>query len=267
MGLRRRPSLFFFAVAFVIHSLASLVAHGAETPAEVSSSLSRATRTPEGLEWTTRWILSPAAAGQAAHGPLVLLFAVALPPGERLVFGPGVEARVEDDRVTGLLVHPAALDGRTVRATFVQRVNGGAPLALGAPVATGTSTQIIDGVLGADLRLTVLPAPLLDKHVGYLSSRAISPSAREEARRLTGYRHRLSGNAVYVRGDDLRELGGLQGVVETPGDAAKGTVLAIAAAFAALVAALVFAARRLAHAASVERADALLVSEIERGAE
>jgi hypothetical protein len=265
MGLRRRPSFFFFAVAFVIHSLVSLVAHGAEAPAEISSSISRATRTQEGLEWSTRWILSPAAARSGY--PLEIRFAAPLPEGERLGFAPGVEAMVENDRIIGLFIHPGTIDGRTVRTTFIQPVKGASTVPLGAPVATGTTTQIIDGVLGPDTRLAVPATPILEKHVGYLATRAISHSARAEARRLTGYTEHLSGSTIYVRGDDVRSMGGLEGAIETQREAAQSGVIGVAALFAAILAALVVAVRRLSLAASVERADAILVSEIEKGAD
>ena len=72
--------------------------------------------------------------------------------------------------------------------------------------------------------------------------------------------------ASYVRGDDLKTAGALEGPLVGTRAKAKSSIAGAALAFLGVVAALLFGARRLKRAASVERADALLVSEIEAAA-
>ena len=56
----------------------------------------------------------------------------------------------------------------------------------------------------------------LEQGVGHVAPPGTSHAAREEARRLTGYTARVTGAAVYVRGDDVRAQGGLTATVITP---------------------------------------------------
>ena len=134
---------------------------------------------------------------------------------------------------------------------------------LGAPVAAGHAVQIIDGDLKTGVRLEVSTGRALERHVGYVVSPGVSHPAREEARRLTGYDARVSGAAIYVRGDDVKTAGGLTATLETPGERSRRGAVGIAIVFALVVALLLAAVRKLRHAASVERADAILAAELD----
>ena len=70
-----------------------------------------------------------------------------------------------------------------------------------------------------------------------------------------------------MRGDDLKAAGALEGPLVGTRAKSKGSIAGAALAFAAAVAALLFGARRMNRAASVERADAVLASEIDAAAD
>jgi hypothetical protein len=155
------------------------------------------------------------------------------------------------------------LDGRTAHATFVQHLPSQLDrLDLGAPIAVGNATQIIGGILGTDARLD-LDEKRFERHVGYVTTHGVDQAAREEARRLTGQAHALSGNLIYLRGDDAKDP--LDARIVTSRDRARNGLVIIAAVFGAIVVALLVALKRLRHAATVERADALLAADIDRG--
>ncbi|MBX3224974.1 MAG: hypothetical protein KF795_30940 [Labilithrix sp.] len=218
-------------------------------------------RVDGGLAWDARFVVTSDAPSSFRGG--ALRFAAPLPAGEELVATQGLDAIVEAGRVAGLCVGEGALQGRTVSASFFQPLSGEGAIALGAPIATGRTVQIVDTSVG-DARLELTDAPLLEKHVGFVAPRGIGPGAREEARRLTGVREHVSASPIYLRGEDAR--GGLTVRLADPRARDHTSAIAVGVAFAAVVGGLVLAARRLRRAASVERADALLASEIEAAA-
>jgi hypothetical protein len=230
---------------------------------QVSSALFLPARRDGGITWSARWVLTPeSAASLAEDGPRVLRFAVPLADGDSVEPAFGVAPLVEADRVVGVVVARDGADGRVVRAVVRQRASGGlAPL--GAPLAAGSALQIVDADLGGGTRLEVEAVGALERRVGFVAPRAASAAAQKDARRLTGYTAHVTGAAVYVRGDDARAAGGLRARVVTPEARAQGGALAVGALFAALVAVLVVAARRLAMKASEERADAVLAAELD----
>ncbi len=217
-----------------------------------------------GLRWDARFILDVDAAFDFRGGALA--FAEPLPPGETLMTSALVPI-TEGDRLVGVCVPREALVDRTVSASFVQPIpsSGHFSFTLGAPLVAGNTVQIIETSLG-DQRIEPVVSPPLEKHVGYVAPRAISDGAREEARRLTDVRAKVSSSPIYVRGDDVRAVGGLTARIVDPRTRARRSAAGVAIMFAALVGALVLAARKLGRSASVERADALLASEIDEAA-
>jgi hypothetical protein len=262
-GILRPTWLVYPRLATVIvFVLALLPSRGRAAEGEhdvrVASSLSVAARTNDGLAWDTRIILTTDESFAFRGGHVRL--AVPLPEGETLEPAVGIEAeRDAHGRIAGFVVRPEALDDRTLHMTLVQHVPARGSFTLGAPVAAGGAVQIVDG--GS---LAIAPGSVMEPHVGFVTARAIGHEARAEARRLTGYETRVSGHPIYVRGNDVREVGGLTASIAEP--RSKRGSLAIFAVFGVIVGALVLAAKRLRHAASVERADALLASEIEKSA-
>jgi len=103
---------------------------------------------------------------------------------------------------------------------------------------------------------------LLERHVGFVAARGIGHDAREEARRRTDLPLDLVTRPVYVRGDDVAAAGGLSARIGDAPARSRTNAVAVAVAFAAVVGALVLAARRLRDAATVERADAWLAADI-----
>jgi hypothetical protein len=264
----RSAAVRLFFVVLVLLVAVTANAQGAPTaPPEVhvSTALFVPTRTDEGLEWRASWVLTPESSAELEEGaPRLLRFATPLGEGERVEGGFGVTPFVEGGVVTGVVVDRTAQDGRTVRGVVQQRLagDGRARALLGAPVAVGSALQIVDADLGGGTRLEVETGRRLERHVGFVAPPGTGHAAREEARRLTGYAARVNGAAIYVRGDDVRGARFHASVI-TPAARAKGGTLAVGAAFVAVVGALVFAVRRLRHAASVERADALLAAEVD----
>lgn len=262
----------FFVVVFVLVALAaSAHAHAAPAvpavpqEAHVAGGLFTPTRTDGGISWRAHWVLTPESATDLDRGSRLVRFAMPLGPDETVEAGFGVTPFVEGGAVTGVVVDRTAADGRTVRGVVHQRLAGdGRKVArLGSPVAAGSSLQIVDTDLGAGVRFEVETANVLERHVGFVAPPGIGHAAREEARRLTGYEARVNGAALYVRGDDVHGANGLRASVVTPAARAHGGTIAIAVAFVAIVAALFAAVRKLRHAASVERADALLAAEVD----
>jgi hypothetical protein len=227
----------------------------------VAGGLFSATLRDEELAWRSRWVLAHDQAAFFDGGDIRL--ANASPEGARLESAPGLTPILEGGRVVGVRVDRRALEGRTIAATFVQPVPFDAEFPLAAPIAAGTATQIVCGDLGGGARIEVRGGPRLEKHVGYVAPPGVGHPAREEARRLTGYTSRLRGQPIYVRGDDVRAERGLRATLVTTRDRTRGTYAALGFAFAAFVAGLALAAKRLRHAASVERADAILAAEFD----
>ena len=262
-----------FAVRLFFVVLLALVAFAASADAEppretaISAALFTPVRMQDGLEWRIRWVLTPEAAHDLAEAtPRAVRFAVPLAADEMLESTWGITPIVEHGAVVGVVLDQAGLtNGRVVAASLHQRIasEGVREVRVGAPVAAGSALQIIDADVGGGTRLAIEPGRLLEKRVGFMASPGASPAAREEARRLTGYVEHLSGAAVYVRGDDVKTLGGLVAALETPRARARGGVIGIAVLFAAVVLALGVAMRRLRHAAGVERADAILAAEVD----
>ena len=260
-------------VHLVLLVLVALAGTARATPAQPSKHLGEAriagalftpSRTDDGVTWHARWVLTPESATEIAEGAsLELHFAVPLADDESLDATPGVVPLVENGRVTGVVVDRAAGAGRALSATVRHRTSLDGRQRYGAPVAVGSALQIVDGDLGAGTRFEVETGRYLEKGVGHVAPPGTSHAAREEARRLTGYTARVTGAAVYVRGDDVRAQGGLTATVVTPRARGHRGMIAIAVVFGAIVLALIAAVRRLRHAAGVERADALLASELD----
>jgi hypothetical protein len=262
----------FFAVLVLLVSVAATAQAapgGAPVDgrdARVAAALFTPTRTDDGLEWSVHWVLAPDAAEDIAQGATRLVrFAVPLTAAETIETTWGVAPLTEAGQVVGVLVDRTGTDGRLVSITLHQRVahDGSLGVHVGAPVAAGSALQIIDGDLGAGARLAIDAGRVLERRVGYVAPPGVSHAAREEARRLTGYGGGVSGSAIYVRGDDVKTMSGLIATVETPHARKQRGAIGIALAFAALVIALFVAVRRLRHAASVERADAILAAEVD----
>ena len=224
-----------------------------DTEISLASALLTVSRTADGLRWDARYLVSGTFEGGA------LTFAVPLLPCERLVPAPGVTP-LGGERITGLCIAADALRDHALTVAFVQP--GAGPI-LGAPVAAGSTVQVIDGPSSSDARLEIDAVHGLEHHVGFVAPRTVGHSAREEARRWTGTDPHLTKNPAFVRGIDVQASGGLSGRLVGPTAHARGNALAIFLVFLAVVGALAYAARRLRRAASIERADALLAAEID----
>lgn len=244
-------------------------------PLRVMGGLFTPTRTGDGVSWDARWVL-PYDASATLETPHLIRFAVPLPEGATLRPRPGVAAVVEGGRLVGVTVERAALEGpgaRAVRVEITQPLPRAATegIVLGAPVARGSGVQIIDGDLGAGARFEVEAKGGglrggLERHVGFTAPSGVEHSAREEARRLTGYSQRVSGAPIYVRGEDVRAMGPLRASVVTGAARKNGGAMAVGFGFAAVVTALVVAMKKLRDRASVERADAILAAEVDSAA-
>ena len=234
--------------------------------ARVAGALFTPTQVDDGLEWRVRWVLTPEAADDIAQGASrAVRFAVPLTDAEKVETAWGVVPFSEAGRVAGVLVDRSGVDGRLVTAVVHQHLarDGALGLHIGAPIAAGNALQIIDADLGGGVRLEVDPGRVLERRVGYLAPPGLSRAAREEARRLTSYDAGVRGAAVYVRGDDVKASGGLSAAVVTPRARGKRGVIGLAVLFGGIVIALLVALKRLRHAASVERADAILAAEVD----
>ncbi len=232
--------------------------------AHVAGALFSPSRTDDGITWHARWVLTPESATEIAEGAsLELRFAVPLAESEVVETTPGVAALIENGHVTGIVVDRSAGPGRTMSAVVRHCTSLDGSQRYGAPVAAGSALQIIDGDLGSGTRFEVETGRILEQGVGHVAPPGTSHAAREEARRLTGYTARVTGAAVYVRGDDVRVQGGLAATVVTARARGHRGTLAIGVVFGAIVLALLGAVRKLRNAAAVERADALLASELD----
>jgi hypothetical protein len=258
--------LVLVAVAGTAHATptAAAAGDGEHADARVAGALFTPVRTDAGIDWHAHWVLTPESTAELDDGAtLALRFAVPLLDGELLEPTWGVVSLVEQGRVTGVVVDRAAKDERTIAAVVHQRVAHDGQVPLGAPVAAGSALQIVDGDLGAGTRYEIETRGVFDRGVGHVAPPGTSHAARAEARRLTGYDARVTGAALYVRGDDVRTANGLTATVVTARARGRTGVVAIGVAFGALVLSLFVAVRRLRDAASVERADALLAAEVD----
>jgi hypothetical protein len=271
--MRHRRSYVVFAVAFVVHLLATMLsAHAAEPAPWIAPAIDGATFTPTvaddgAITWRARWVLARETVDLLRDRDVVLRLATPLPRGETLAPSRGVEAVLEDERITAVRVSAGALEiresgmGRDVRATFVQRGSRGV---LGAPFVLGDAVQILDVAPANGARLEIDPRGPFVRHVGYFAPDSLTHAARQQARSVTWFGGDVMESALYARGDDVRAAGRIAGEAFTRQQIAARTVLPIAGIFVAIVAALFVAMRRLRHAAGAERADALLALEIER---
>lgn len=228
------------------------------------SSLAR--RSEEGIAWDARFVVDVDASFDFKGGRIA--FATPLPADEALRDTPGVTAIVEDGRITGLCVAPNALSGRTIHASFTQSTSlaPGRSTPLGALVVAGPAVQVVDAPVGDELRLESVRGGGLEPHVGFLAAHGIGHDAREEARRLTELPLPVGHTSIYVRGDDLKTAGPLEGPLLGTRAKARSSIAGAALAFLAVVVALLAGARRLKRAASAERADAVLAAEIDAAA-
>jgi hypothetical protein len=253
--------------------LVGLVGSAHASPAQYSASpydirlagaLFTPTRTDDGLTWHARYVMTPDSAMEIDGGAVrALRFALPLAEGDTVETSFGIAPLVENGRVVGILVDRSGVDGRLVNAVVHQHGAHDGTLRLGAPVGAGTALQIVDGDLGAGTRLEVEAGRLFERGVGHVQPLGTSHAAREEARRLTGYAARVTGAPLYVRGDDVVAANGLTATMVTPRARGHRGMIAVGLVFAAIVVALLAALRKLRHAASVERADALLAAEVD----
>jgi hypothetical protein len=265
-------------VFVVVLVLVALVGTAHATPAEpspssqlqrptdvrVAGALFTPTRTNDGIDWSAHWVLTPDGAAELDGGATrVIRFAIPLADGDSLESTFGVAPLVEGGHVTGAVVDRLGLDDRTVRGIVHQRAPRDGTLRIGAPVAAGNALQIVDGDLGGGTRLEVETGRLLERGVGHVAPPGTSHAARDEARRLTGYEARVTGAPLFVRGADVEVAHGFNATVVTARARGHRGVVALAALFALGVGALLFAMRRLRHAASIERADAMLAAEVD----
>ena len=260
---------FEILVLVTVLTLARAAPAHAQSPSvpevRVASGLFTPTLDGDGLTWRVGWVLTPESVAELGEGGTRMLrFAVPLADNVTLEASKLV-AVVEHGHVVGVLVDGEDVEGRTVRAVFHQReaLHADSHVRLGAPVAAGSALQIIDGDFGSDTRLEIEVGRNLERRVGHVAPPNVGHGARAEARRLTGYDSRVTGAALYVRGDDVKATNGVSATIVTPHGRARHVTLAIALAFAALVGALIVAVRKLRDSASVERADALLAAEVD----
>jgi hypothetical protein len=253
-------------------SAAALVlAAACANPAPIVGGIYVARRAEEGIAWDARFVLDVDASFEFQGGRVT--FAVPLPVGETLRAEPGLtpvmEPSADGPRISGLCVEPSAVHGRAIHAFFTQstELRADRPTRLGAPIVAGTAVQIVDAPVGNEIRLEATRGAGLEPHVGFLAGHGIGHDAREEARRLTDTPLLVGHTSIYVRGDDLKTAGPLEGPLVGTRAKSKGSIAGAALAFLGVVAALVLGARRLKRAATVERADAVLASEIDAVAE
>lgn len=268
--LRRAGSIrvFFVVVLALVGMAASAHADSGQGPREarVASALFTPTRVDDGLEWRVRWVLTPEASDDLAQGATrALRFAHPLTDAETLKPTCGVVPFTEAGHVAGVLVDRTGVDDRLVTAVVHQYVarEGARGFRIGAPIAAGSALQIIDADLSAAARLDVDPGRVLERRVGYVAPSGVSHAARAEARRLTGYDGGVRGSAIYVRGDDVTSASGLSAAIVTSQERSKSGTIGLLVVFGAIVLALFAAVKRLRHAASVERADAILAAELD----
>jgi hypothetical protein len=228
------------------------------------------------LTWYARWMVAPEVYTARTDAPPTIRFAAPLPPGAALavvdhdaMLGPSVEPIVDGGRIVGVRVlrmplpTGESLGNAAVRARITQPApKPGERIAFAAPIADGRVLQIIDGIVDGGPRVDVDGDDILERHIGWVGPRGVTKQDRFAAQAAARFFvPGVRGNTIFVRGDDVRALGGLRGTIATP--ISRATMIAIGGAFAAIVAALLYALRKLRHAASVERADAILRFEIE----
>lgn len=207
----------------------------------------------EALVWDTRWVLAPDEL-EAERVVGDIRFAAALPEGETMRLDSGTNPILEDGHIVGVHVDRSRDEGRTVRATFVQRGHA-AHVALGVPLAEGSAIQILDLDLGAGARIEIDRDRALERRV--------AQAARDEAVRLTAYAPQPSDTAVYLRGDDVKAARGLRGSIVTVGERAARMSMIAAGVFLTIVVGLVLGLRKVKKQAAAERADAVLAEQIE----
>ena len=74
---------------------------------------------------------------------------------------------------------------------------------------------------------------------------------------------RVGSAPLYVRGDDVKTMGGLAAVIVTPQARGRSGAIAVALGFGAIIVALLVAVKRLRHQAGIEHADAVLAAEVD----
>lgn len=260
---------FVVALVLALTALPSSRAEAQGDAAHVTGGLYTPVRAGDQLVWSARWVLDPFDASAIAEGtPRTIRFAAPLPEGETIDRAEGIEPIREGRRLVGIRVDARALRDRSVLATLRQPVakTETTDILLGAPIATGTAAQIVDGDLGGGTRLEVTGARGIERHVGYTAPSELGHGAREEARRLTGYTPRVTGAPLYVRGEDVRNQGTLRASVASGAERKSRGSFAVGLGFIAVVGALIVAMKKLHGRASVERADAVLAAEIDREA-
>lgn len=259
--LQKLAIAFSFAVA-AMPSLA-LADEACSAPLAIAGAHFEAKPVTDGVQWDAQWVLDIDAARDFCGGTIAL--AVPLPKGERLLPTPHVEAFLDGGQITALRIDRGALVERSIVASFFQPGAFESPSVLGVPASASDALQVV-GTHGTSTRIELARSSAIDerfvKHLGSIAPRNVGSAAREEARRLVGVEDQRSA-LLYVRGQDLRALGGVRGrVVDSTAQSRTMTVAAFAA-FSFVLGALVLAFRKLAGAAHVERADAVLAAEID----
>lgn len=253
---------YVFAIFFAASWSSVADAEDVDRQLTVAAARHSALQVEDGLRWDSQFVLDVDAAFDFAGGTIDL--AVPLPAGERLLPSPVVDALEKDGHIVGLRIGARGLVDRSIRASFFQpmaAIEG--DTSLGAPIASSDAVQIVDGASGIELARGGVLEQRFRRHLGFTAPNAVSAGAREEARRLTGAAEHVDHPSVYVRGGDLRAIGDLRGHILTSPARSKSTAAAVGFVFFGIVGLLVFAARKLRHAAEVERADRALASEID----
>jgi hypothetical protein len=244
-----------FIFAFVTTAMMFAASLAAAAPIPIAGARLLPSKTAEGIRWDARYIVDLDASNHFEGGTIEL--AAPLPESERPLIEPSpyITAVIDKNhRITGIQVAPEALRGRSIEASFITT-------GFSAPIAQGSSVQIIEPP--ERMMIDVDPMHGFEKHVGYVAPRSISHSAREEARRLTDTSIKLTKNLTYVRGDDIRPETGFKAKLVDQKERTRSGSIGIGILFIGVVGSLIFAAKRLTHSASVERADRILKAEID----
>jgi hypothetical protein len=248
---------FIFAFVTAIAFFVAITGSAQAAPIPIVGARLTPSKTSEGIRWDARYIVDLDVVSSPQFEGGVIDLAAPLPTEVRLEPRAGLQPLVDSrNHIIAIFVEPAGLRDRTIDASFV------APnVSESAPIARGSSVQIIEAP--QRMILEVLPLHGFEKHVGYVAPRGISHSAREEARRLTETPVRISQTLIYVRGDDIQPDVGFKTKLVDQRERTRSGSIGVGLLFAGLVGALVIAARRLRHSASVERADRILKAEID----
>ncbi len=183
---------------------------------------------------------------------------------------PGVSA-IRDGRgeIVGYAIDGDQLPGWPARLQVTLRAKlarEGDDLVLEPPLVRGEVVQRIDVTAGRDARFEPAPELGLERHVGSWSAEGIGERARQSAGAQLAADGEARGDVtLYVRSDAPELARGLRGRALTAEERARPGLLLAVTTFAILVAALLLVRRWLSGIARIERAEAFLREEYERG--